>query len=318
MTVLFIIMLIVCIVLVVIAIQFLRAVRIPNQSIVAFVGTLGSGKTYIGVRNALRAYRNQKLKYKIYKIFAKMKNAKKVFKSWQYPAHLYSNIPIKIGTKKGQPVVCEVLTKEHLLERGLLPEKSVVFIDEIGAIASQWDFDNPYVLENLEKTIRFFRHWLDGKMYVTDQVVTNIVKPIRARLGMVYDLHDFRRWLGFTPFYKVTVVPLLLVEDNASNTIESNADFDDYYFFGTLPYMRKRNAYQTRCYKPIYRTSAVRKISKFASNLYTRYLIDISVSKAVSKDYQQNKEKYKEYIYEDVSKPVEPAKEDFDVTNIDL
>lgn len=312
-------MLIIAIILIVIAIQYARAMRIPKQSIVAFVGTLGSGKTYIAVIKALSAYRLQNMKNKIYKIFASLPKAKKVFKSWQYSATFYSNIPIKIGKNKdGSPKLCEVLTKEHLLERGLLPEKCVVLIDEIGALASQWDFDNPYVLENLEKTIRFFRHWTDGKMYVTDQVATNIVKPIRSRLGMIYNLHDFRRWLGFTPFFKVTVVPLLLVEDSASNTIESNTELEEYYFFGSLPYLRSRNRYQTRCYKPIYRTSALRKIKKFNDDLYTRYLIDISVSKAVSKDYQQNKEKYKEYIYEDISQPQKTDIDDIDVSKIDL
>lgn len=65
--------------------------------------------------------------------------------------------------------------------------------------------------------------------------------------------------------------------------------------------MKKHGSYNSRCYKPIYRSSAVRKIDHFDDSLYTKYLIDISVSKAIQKDYQNNKEKYKDYLYRDIS-----------------
>lgn len=290
---------VIAVLLAAVLIKYIKAVKIPKQSIVAFTGTLGSGKSYLAVSYAVKAYRRQNLHYKIYSLFMWCPKSEKLFKSWQYPASLYSNIPIRL--KKG--VFSEPLTKEHLLNRGLLPEKCVVLIDELGSIASQWDFDNPFVLERLEKNIRFFRHWLDGKMYVTDQVATNIVKPIRSRLGIIYFLLDFKRWIGFTPFYKVTTFPLLLIEDNSSSAIQSNIELDDCYFFGYLPYRHSKNKYNSRTFKPIYRTSALRNPSKFDDTLLSRYLIDISVSKAISREYQSDKAKYKEYIYEDVSKP---------------
>lgn len=136
-------------------------------------------------------------------------------------------------------------------------------------------------------------------MFVTDQVATNIVKPIRSRLGMIYGLHDFHRYGFVLPFYKVTTIPMLLVEDN--NNIMTTTELDENYFFGYLPYMKKHGSYNSRCYKPIYRSSAVRKIDHFDDSLYTKYLIDISVSKAIQKDYQNNKEKYKDYLYKEIS-----------------
>lgn len=279
-----------------VVLQDLRSTKVPSkQSIVAWTGTLGSGKTYLAVHHSKKAYRKQELKYNIYRCFKWLPKADNIFKGWKYPPTIFSNIPIRISKNK----LSTPLTKEMLLERGLLPEKCVVVIDEIGAIASQWDFDNPLVLEQLEKFIRFFRHWLDGRMFVTDQVATNIVKPIRSRLGMIYGLHDFHRYGFVLPFYKVITIPMLLVEDN--NNIQTTTDLEENYFFGILPYSKKNASYNSRCYKPIYRSCAVRSIDHFDDSLYTKYLIDISVSKAVSKDYANNKDKYKNYLYTDVS-----------------
>lgn len=300
---------IIIIAVIVIIMQFVHSVKIPKQSIVAFTGTLGSGKTYLAVKKAISAYKLQALKHKIYPLISWCPLAVKYLNGWSYPATLYSNIPIRLKKDK----VCEVLKREHLLDRNTLPEKCVVLVDELGAIASQWDFDNPLVLEQLEKNIRFFRHFVNGKMYVTDQVATNIVKPIRSRLGMIYNLHDFRRWCSVTPFYKVTAVPLLLVEDNATNAVQSTTEFEQSYLFGRLPYRKSKNKYQTRCYKPIYRKFAVRDLLSFDETLYTQYLIDISVSKKVSKDYQNNKEKYKDFIYQDVSSDTRDARDDIPI-----
>jgi hypothetical protein len=273
-----------------------QSVKLPRkQSIYCFTGTLGSGKTFLATRKALQAYRSQRLKHDIYTAFKWLPKRDKIFKSWKYPATFYSNIPVRLGRDK----ISIPLTKADLLERGRLPEKCVVFIDEIGAVASQWDYNNPFVCEQLEKFIRFFRHWLDGKMFCTDQVADNIVKPIRSRLGIVYNLHDFRR-VKILPLYRITAIPLLMVDSNAS-TASTTADksFNDVYFCGFLPYRNpdKRKIYQSRCYKPIYKSSAVRDITAFDDSLYTNYLIDLSVSDSVSRDYQRNRDKYKDYLY---------------------
>ena len=72
--------------LVFVILQSMRATKIPpKQSIVAWVGTLGSGKTYLAVHYGKKAYRKQETKYFIYKLFKWLPKSEKIFKDWKYP-----------------------------------------------------------------------------------------------------------------------------------------------------------------------------------------------------------------------------------------
>lgn len=269
--------------------------KICHNTIIGFVGTPGAGKTFIVTREAVRAYKKQRRAHRWYKwcIFYRFFNPQ-----GKYPATLYSNIPIRIGRNKYN----RQLTVDHLLRRELIPMKAVVVIDEIGQFASQWDYDNPLVKEQIADFTRFFRHWIDGRLFITDQASDNIVKPIRCRLGMIYHLNDFHRSFGILPTFEVDVTPLLCVEDN--NTAIHIEDETDRFFFGFLPYkwMKGLRRYDSRCYSRIYIEGATREPEPIDKALKTRQLIDISCSYAVSKDYKVNRQKYKEQIYTSMEK----------------
>ena len=80
-------------------------------------------------------------------------------------------------------MITEVFTEEHMLGHEKLVEGSVVFIDEVGQFCSQWDFDNPKVMIDVQSFVRFFRHWTNGCLVLTDQSIDNIAKPIRCRIS---------------------------------------------------------------------------------------------------------------------------------------
>lgn len=270
-----------------------KSYRLPKNNLICFTGTLGSGKTYLAVAHALREYKSRRLKHAIYKHF---KLIAYIFPEAKHPANLYSNIPIQINSSKKSPIYSKPLTKEHLLMYNLLPEGCVVLIDEIGQFCSQWEFDNPYVMQNIQTLVRFFRHFTNGKMFMTDQVSDNIVKPIRDRIGYIYQLNDFHRAFKVLPFYEVNVVPILAL-DNGMTNIEQE-DITENFFFGFLPYKwLKISHYESRCFKKLYTTNAVREIGEY-DELYTTYLIDMSVSTTVKKDYKKEIDKYKDYLYD--------------------
>lgn len=281
---------------IVVLIQYFKQEKLPNNTVLAFVGTMGSGKTFLATREALAAYRKVKLTH----IFCKYLYIPRFFfPTWKRKPTMYSNIPIRISTF-GKKKYCRVFLKDHIMRKKLLPEGAVVVIDEIGQIASQWDYENPFVREQLADLTRFFRHWVDGRMFVTDQSSDNIVKAVRCRLGLIYHLNDFHRWLKILPFFKVDTTPLLMVEDSQK---EIDVEVEERrYFFGIFHYrwfqkLFKLKRYDSRCYSEIYRQGATRTPTSYDSTLKTRYLIDISVSQAVSKDYKANKAKYKDSLY---------------------
>lgn len=279
--------------------RFVKAYRLPNNNIICFTGTLGSGKTYLAVAQALRTYKRQRLKHFLYCKLRFLRPLLCFFMpECKFPASLYSNIPIQINLSKKHPRYALPLTKEHLLMMTLLPERAVVLIDELGQICSQWEFDNPYVMQNVQTLVRFFRHFTNGKMFVTDQVSSNIVKPIRDRLGYVYQLNDFHRDMFLLPFFKVDCIPLQNLDDGGTNIEADLKDISSFYFYGFLPYKwMKLKHYESRCFRKLYTENAVRTVDAF-EELYTTYLIDMSVSDSVRKAYKRDLDKFRAYLYD--------------------
>lgn len=215
-----------------------------------------------------------------------------------FPASLYSNIPLQINLSKKNPKYALPLTREHLLMLDVLPERCVVLIDELGQVCSQWEFDNPFVMQNVQTLVRFFRHFTNGKMFVTDQVSSNIVKPIRDRLGYVFQLNDFHRDMFLLPFFKVDCIPLQNLDDGGTNIETDLGELEKFYFYGFLPYKwMKLKHYESRCFRKLYTDNAVREIDHY-DNLYTTYLMDISVSQDTRKQYKKDLDKFRAFLYD--------------------
>ena len=284
--------------------QTFRAEKQPPDMLVAYTGTIKTGKTMMAVKGATAAYRRQNLKHKLrwlpfFKFF---------FPEAKNPAVLYSNIPIYINTKslllpwtwfkrKPMKLISQPLKKEHLIMLEVLPEYATVVIDEIGKFLSQWEYDNPEVMEQVESLFKFFGHFVAGRIFLTEQTIEAIVKTIRARLGRAYYLYGFHRFLKISPFFKVNCIPIIMMDADKSATV-AEVEVDDKYFFGGLPYKwQKKKTYDPRCYSPLYTEDAVKKIEAF-DGYKTKYLIDLSVNETIRKDYKLNKQKYKDYLYD--------------------
>lgn len=203
------------------------------DTIIAYTGGLGSGKSFSGVKMSLKLLRKQKLKVKIHNFLHKKDK-------WEEPI-LLSNIPILINKKSG---FSTMLTNEHLTLQERIPNRSIVFIDEVGAYASQWDYN---VSNNFEEFIRLFRHYtLGGYLIVTEQCTENIVNSVRRRLNQVYNLMHFKKWFGI--IYSVKIRNLNVSEE--IKTIEENNSEDNMKTrIGFLP-LKKH--YDTYCYSVRY------------------------------------------------------------------
>ena len=138
------------------------------------------------------------------------------------------------------------LDEDILLCRKKLPMQSIVFIDEIGGFASQYEYANVNVRNGLDEFVRLYRHYTKGGYFVcTDQSSDNIVKCIRCRVNKVFNLMNFKKFLCF---YKLAIREISLSED--IKTIEQNNSEENMKVtFGILP---KKNTYDTYCYSVRY------------------------------------------------------------------
>ena len=153
------------------------------DTIVAFTGGLGSGKTAESVYLAIRLYKKNVVKAK--KENRKMKRLKKPLNDLP---KLYSNIPIRLNGR----VYSSPLTEDILLLRKRMPLYSVVLIDEVSLFATQFDYKNPNILDNFNEFVRLFRHYTKGGyLIVNDQCSENINLWVRRRLNVVQNLSKY-------------------------------------------------------------------------------------------------------------------------------
>lgn len=269
----------------------------PKTSVCAFTGTMGSGKTFSAVHMLKREYRRRKLVYAFRRILSKLTRGKIAAGE---PPTVYSNIPLRVGRRTyARPV-----TKELLCCEDYFPEGALVLLDEISVVADQYDFDDPLVMERVGRLMKFYRHWTGGKIYVTEQAVSCVTKPIRDKMGTVYQCDGLTRVLFCTPFVKVSVRPLLMIDAEVSTASDEVARDDvPYMVFFNLPFSKfsKKKAYDSRCYKPIYHEGATRSpdFGEDATNMKTRYLCEVCSDNERRKAYKGSRMAEKEWIYKD-------------------
>lgn len=222
---------IIAIILLIIVIRFIKPYFPHQETIKAYTGGLGSGKSLFSVKEARKLFFKNRRKVKWYNRFHPRKKRPMPL--------LYSSIPMRISRKE----YAEVLTHRHLLLWEKIVPRSVVFIDEIGAFASQFDFNNPLIKKNFDEFIRFFRHYTrGGYMVVNDQCSENIVLQIRRRLNHVYNLMNFDKFL----FICWTKCRNMSVSEEIKTVEEANTEDNMRTLIGFLPLFMRY--YDTHCY----------------------------------------------------------------------
>lgn len=293
------------------------------DTVIAYTGGLGSGKTFKGVGRSINLLNRVRLsvlfgniKNGIYNLFHKEKKA--IIK--EVP-RLYSSIPIFIKQKsrkfklynlvklkykywldynqkyeikieryikrehfedlKNKGLISDInvdkyiessleLSVGHLLLQEHISYKAVVFLDEIGGFASQYEYNNPNVILALDEFIRLFRHYTKGGYLIcTEQCSDAICKPIRVRLNKVFNLMNFKNY--FNLFYKVNIRELSLSED-IKTIEEQNSEDNMKVTIGLFP-LRKR--YDTYCYSERYKSVPYAKINEVFDGLKRYSLLKV-------------------------------------------
>lgn len=199
------------------------------DTVLAFTGGLGSGKTFLSVQQARRLLRKKRFRVKVHNLLHP-KDKKPI-------PLLYSSIPVRVSKDE----MAVKLTAEHLLLQKRIVLNSIVFIDEVGGFCSQFDYraTNSAIFDEF---VRFFRHYVQGYLIVNDQCSENIVLQVRRRLNTVYNLMGFRTFLGLIYWLRVRNIS---VSEEIKTIEEQNTEDNMKLLIGLLPHFR---AYDTHCY----------------------------------------------------------------------
>ena len=199
------------------------------DTVLAFTGGLGSGKSFMSVQQARRLLRKKRFKVAVHNI---LKPRDKLLRPL-----LYSSIPVRVSKTE----MAVKLTAEHLLLQRQIVRNSVVFIDEVGGFCSQFDY-RAQNADVFDEFIRFFRHYIQGYLIVNDQCSENIVLQVRRRLNTVYNLMGFRTFLGIVYWLRVRNIS---VSEEIKTIEEQDTEDNMTLLVGILPRFR---AYDTHCY----------------------------------------------------------------------
>lgn len=257
------------IVILVILFIIIKPYFIKYDTICAYTGGLGSGKSFLSSLTAVRLLRKNRIRTALYNVFHRKHKLEKPM--------LYSSIPIRISRKE----MSEVLTADMLtLQKGIV-KGSVVYIDEVDVFANQFSFGNENIIECASKKqlhekrngvddydsglfdeyMRLYRHLWSNKacecrMIVNTQATSNITTIIRRRMNTVFVLSRFRihkiPLLHYLPFigwlFKFYTVECrnITITDEVTNTSDGNTEDEMRIVFGFVP---KRSLYDTHCYR---------------------------------------------------------------------
>lgn len=160
---------------------FLKPYIKPHDTVELWVGTNGSGKTLNGVKSVLWCYKKNCTKVNIHNFLHPFYKKEKPI--------ILSNIPIMYKRK----IISYELTANHLLGVERLPEKCVVFIDEVSLWLSQMDYKNKNV-DICDDMATLFRHYTKGGyLIMTTQDINKCAFPYRYCTGSAFVLSDFRK-----------------------------------------------------------------------------------------------------------------------------
>ena len=218
---------------------------IKYDTTLLFTGGLGTGKTLnavkktsiklykktkftikvrnklIDIGNKIRTIHNKRIKkHYLQDLENKKRVHRKQYKFWKLSTkyeipRFITNIPVRIKKGKNEEW-STVLEKDMLLLKKRIPEYSVVLIDEFPQLINQFNWSIKEVQDNVNEFATFFRHYIGGKLILTAQADSEIVKQVRSKMNTYYHLSNFRKFLFI--FYKCDICQLIASEvvDNVS------------------------------------------------------------------------------------------------------
>lgn len=285
------------------------------ETITAFTGINGSGKSELSVDLALKLLFKNRRKLKKHIRKTNLRN-KVLF--WKTPKNvifeeplLFSNIPVIVKRPSRflnwcrkllhlelkKPVYSSRLTKDILLLQTSVPKGSIFLIDEVGSFASQFMFNDENVTVVFDEFVRLIRHYyaipdthIEPYLIVNDQASGNINYTIRRRLNTVHNLSNhFRIWRFVWYFERmISITDDIKTIDQKTSTGSDTQDNSNLRF----KFLWRIHTYDSHCYSRRADNMPRREIYSY-DELKTNYLLTCPKDK--KKKYRAKTDTRKEF-----------------------
>jgi len=182
-----------------------------------------------------------------------------------------SNFPVglphyasKEDKKKGIPdyrylriwnhkIKCYDLNLNIFTQLEKLPQNEVIILcDEFSKIASQFDYNNPVISNNMDDFFGYFRHYTKGKGYIfaIDQCSSNIFFQIRRRSEYCYNMVSCKKLL----LLPITIFEYrkILLSDEVQNITEVKDTTDENEIKRFIFFSNPFKWYDSYCYSERY------------------------------------------------------------------
>lgn len=226
--------LIIIIVSILVLIWLLKPYIQRYDNVVLYTGTLGSGKTFCGVKTCLKLLKRARVKVWFYNLFHAEKRPRPL---------LYSNIPVKISKQEWS----EELKAEHFTMTEAIVPRSIVFTDEISLMLSQQDFKTVNDKALAEWCTLFRQYTKNGVWVLTTQSIRKVNHNIRRCLDTAFHLSNFRMIARL--IYKVDVRHISVLED-VVNVNDQHTEQLTSRIYGVVGFRK----YDTHAYYPRYKS----------------------------------------------------------------
>lgn len=285
------------IILAIIIFKIIAPYLIKMDTTLFLSGGLGSGKTLTGVIKAQQLIKIKQTQWLIKTIKIKIINAirknkyNKKLKQWKnkkidkpediklIPIKpkpvIYSNLPIYYKTiNPFKKEWSAKLQKEHLILKKGIIYGSVIFIDEITQVFTQFDWNIDEIKYNVNELITFFRHYINGYLILTSQSDSDVVAQVRRKMNINIWCYDFSK---FWIFYRNRMCDLHM-SDQITNTSSTYISENTKWHYGIYLGFKfnKYLTYDTHAYSERYNNIAEKDINpkrfnKFKTNEIIRF-----------------------------------------------
>ncbi len=257
---------------------YIKHVNIKFDTIVMITGAPKTGKSLLSVYMCYQQLKKARFKWHLKRILSIIFRKKFTCEKPQ----LYSNIPLKI---KGGYIP---LTKDMLLRKEKIIDKSVVYLGEFSLVASsrlgqRYGVKNNIDYDSINEELLLFTklcgHQFNGKVIVDSQCISDVHYSIKRVLSNYFYIHHSKN----LPFFKLLFIQEMRYSDDNSTLNVNDIDKENNLRWFLIPKRKYYKMYDYRCYSSFTDDLTSNSTPQYPSNLKANNIVSFCDYKTLKK-----------------------------------